>query len=230
MSVSVRTRFEIFKRDRFTCQYCGKTPPNVLLEVDHIIPQAAGGSDEETNLTTSCWECNHGKADRLLEEGTAPTVSAEITQRMAERIEQATAYTELVAQLSALQERQVQLVLDAWAQAWGAHAEERAEGTYWVMPDEHGYWIERRTVRRLLRSLPLDYLLEAVDIAAARFQWASWESVRYFYGVCHRERDRREGRPTHEIESLRLRVGELEDENGNLRISVQRLLEDAGRA
>ena len=62
MAVSTRTRFEVFKRDKFTCRYCGKASPKVVLEVDHIVPIAAGGSDEEMNLATSCWECNRGKA------------------------------------------------------------------------------------------------------------------------------------------------------------------------
>lgn len=60
---SVRTRFEVFKRDDFTCQYCGRRSPDVVLEVDHIVPRANGGSDDPINLRTSCWECNHGKSD-----------------------------------------------------------------------------------------------------------------------------------------------------------------------
>ena len=71
MSLSVRVRFEVFKRDRFTCSYCGKSPPNVLLEVDHVIPRAAGGSDDIENLTTSCQDCNRGKSAGLLAEGSA---------------------------------------------------------------------------------------------------------------------------------------------------------------
>ncbi len=63
MALSVRTRFEIFKRDSFICRYCGKKSPDVVLEVDHIIPKAEGGADDEMNLITSCWECNRGKAD-----------------------------------------------------------------------------------------------------------------------------------------------------------------------
>lgn len=62
MAVSVRTRFEIFKRDKFTCRYCGLASPDVVLEVDHIVPKCEGGSDDSINLTTSCWTCNHGKA------------------------------------------------------------------------------------------------------------------------------------------------------------------------
>jgi hypothetical protein len=62
MRISVRTRFEIFKRDHFTCLYCGRTSPDVVLEVDHIVPICEGGSDDSINLTTSCWDCNHGKS------------------------------------------------------------------------------------------------------------------------------------------------------------------------
>ena len=62
MAISVRTRFEIYKRDGFVCQYCGRKSPDVVLEVDHIVPVCNGGSDDVINLTTSCWECNRGKS------------------------------------------------------------------------------------------------------------------------------------------------------------------------
>ena len=52
MSVSKSVRFEIFARDAFTCQYCGRRPPEVVLELDHIHPRAKGGSDDLTNLIT----------------------------------------------------------------------------------------------------------------------------------------------------------------------------------
>ncbi|MBE9570319.1 MAG: HNH endonuclease [Proteobacteria bacterium] len=55
-------RWKILERDKFTCQYCGQSAPNVKLEVDHIIPCSDGGRDEEDNLTTSCYACNRGKS------------------------------------------------------------------------------------------------------------------------------------------------------------------------
>lgn len=60
--ISVRTRFEVFKRDDFTCRYCGRSTPSVVLEVDHVVPSCDGGTDDLINLVTSCWECNRGKA------------------------------------------------------------------------------------------------------------------------------------------------------------------------
>lgn len=55
-------RFEIFKRDNFTCRYCGRKSPEVVLEVDHIVAVANGGQTDPINLATSCWECNRGKS------------------------------------------------------------------------------------------------------------------------------------------------------------------------
>jgi len=37
-------------RDKFTCQYCGRKAPEVVLEVDHVFPQSKGGKDEMDNL------------------------------------------------------------------------------------------------------------------------------------------------------------------------------------
>jgi len=64
-------RFEVFKRDSFTCQYCGHKAPDVVLEVDHITPVAAGGGNEILNLVTACKSCNSGKRDRLLSDTAA---------------------------------------------------------------------------------------------------------------------------------------------------------------
>lgn len=63
MAVPKKTRFEVFKRDGFRCGYCGKTPPAVTLEVDHIEPVANGGEDDLYNLITACFDCNRGKRD-----------------------------------------------------------------------------------------------------------------------------------------------------------------------
>lgn len=56
-----KLRFEIFKRDDFTCQYCGRKAPEVKLTIDHKKAQSAGGGDEKENLLTCCEDCNMGK-------------------------------------------------------------------------------------------------------------------------------------------------------------------------
>lgn len=84
-------RFEILFRDRFRCRYCGAKAPDTRIEVfkregaenvssfwddpisengwntyqvDHIIPVAQGGSNDDANLVTCCWDCNAGKGAR----------------------------------------------------------------------------------------------------------------------------------------------------------------------
>lgn len=63
-------RFEILKRDKFKCQYCGRNPreDDIKLVVDHIIPKKKGGKNTANNLITSCQDCNLGKGDILLED------------------------------------------------------------------------------------------------------------------------------------------------------------------
>ena len=63
-----RLRFEIFKRDNFTCQYCGRKAPEVELQIDHKHPKSKGGKDRIENYITACKECNMGKGDVLLKE------------------------------------------------------------------------------------------------------------------------------------------------------------------
>lgn len=62
MAVSKHLRFEIFRRDNRTCQYCGARGPETPLTVDHVTPTALGGTDEPSNLVTACEPCNTGKA------------------------------------------------------------------------------------------------------------------------------------------------------------------------
>lgn len=61
MSVSKKDRFEIFKRDGFKCVYCGRQPPDVMLELEHIIAKSKGVTDSLDNYCTSCFDCNRGK-------------------------------------------------------------------------------------------------------------------------------------------------------------------------
>lgn len=68
VGISKGLRFKIFHRDGFVCQYCGRRPPDVVLEIDHVRPRAHGGDNDELNLLTACDECNRGKSAKLLTE------------------------------------------------------------------------------------------------------------------------------------------------------------------
>lgn len=63
--ISPKLRFEVFKRDKYVCQYCGACGPDVELEIDHVIPVSRGGTDDINNLKTACFKCNRGKGDRV---------------------------------------------------------------------------------------------------------------------------------------------------------------------
>lgn len=237
MSVSVRVRFEVFKRDRFACSYCGNHPPDVLLEVDHVIPRAAGGTDEMENLVTACWDCNRGKSDRLLDEGDRPAVSPKTVAAMQERLEQAKAYVELLSQLSGVTDAMHDHIIDYWAKAFDARVEERDGGAVWVLPG--GAWPNHATLRQFLRELDMDQILGAVDAAASKVG-ANRGNDRYFYAICWRLiRDRRSADvvPTDdETTALRLRLLTLEDELAerdetiaDLRKTIRRFREETGR-
>lgn len=71
--IAAGVRFQIFARDSFTCRYCGRCPPDVVLHVDHIEPVSAGGSNEPSNLITACQDCNSGKAANPIPEPKEPT-------------------------------------------------------------------------------------------------------------------------------------------------------------
>lgn len=58
------SRRNIFKRDKFTCQYCGAQPRSDELTIDHVLPRAQGGDSSWENCVLACVACNHRKADR----------------------------------------------------------------------------------------------------------------------------------------------------------------------
>ena len=69
MLMTKKLREFIKKRDNFTCCICCNSThvePNLLLEIDHIIPVSKGGLTAEDNLQTLCWKCNRSKSNKLL--------------------------------------------------------------------------------------------------------------------------------------------------------------------
>lgn len=60
------TRFEIFNRDKYTCQYCGQKTKQLTL--DHVIPRYRGGEHTWGNVVSACVACNRRKAGRTPKE------------------------------------------------------------------------------------------------------------------------------------------------------------------
>ncbi len=66
--MNTRIRQSILTRDNWTCRICGNSiynEPNLLMEVDHIIPISLGGKTEPNNLQVLCWRCNRSKSNNL---------------------------------------------------------------------------------------------------------------------------------------------------------------------
>lgn len=59
--ISKRLRYEVLRRDGFTCRYCGAKAPDVEITVDHVNPVVLGGSSTAENLVAACRDCNAGK-------------------------------------------------------------------------------------------------------------------------------------------------------------------------
>lgn len=87
-AISKRIRFEVFKRDKFTCQYCGSKAPDVILQVDHIEPVSKGGENTILNYVTSCFDCNSGKSNIQLSDNAVMAKQQAQMERLQERREQ----------------------------------------------------------------------------------------------------------------------------------------------
>lgn len=114
--LSVRTRFEVFKRDSFTCRYCGKSSPEVVLEVDHIVPLCEGGDDDHMNLVTACWACNSGKAGVPLSEVITGEDPHDKAILMLERERQLREYNAVLAEIRHEREEDFCELRDWWCE------------------------------------------------------------------------------------------------------------------
>ncbi|MEM9190070.1 MAG: HNH endonuclease [Myxococcota bacterium] len=59
------TRDNVFRRDDYTCQYCGRRPGKRQLSLDHVVPKSRGGPARWDNLVTACADCNRRKGHKL---------------------------------------------------------------------------------------------------------------------------------------------------------------------
>jgi hypothetical protein len=120
MAVGKGKRFEIFQRDGFTCRYCGRRPPDVILEADHVVPVTSGGTDEDANLVTSCFDCNRGKRANPLILSAFLRPDAELlwleAQQEAAEVKR---YLETVAEREALIGQAVERLRELWCELSG---------------------------------------------------------------------------------------------------------------
>jgi hypothetical protein len=153
-SLSNKVRFEVFKRDKFTCQYCGKKAPDVVLEVDHIEPVSKGGKNEIINLITSCWTCNSGKSDIKLDDNTAIEKQRKQLEILEEKREQMKMMIEWKKGLENFNSEAIELIEDYW--------NSKIEGFYL---NESG----KKTLQGLYNKFEFDEILEAIDTAIEKY-------------------------------------------------------------
>ena len=146
-SISKKLRYEVFKRDGFCCQYCGRSSPQVMLHVDHIKPVAAGGDNNIMNLITACSDCNLGKGARSLSDDAVILKEKKQLDLLNERREQLEMMMAWHKELCELDEQVVAYIASYYA-------------------DKTGYTLNKKGIQILSRSLntfSLDEALHAID-------------------------------------------------------------------
>lgn len=111
-AIPKKIRFEVYKRDKFTCQYCGQSAPEIILQIDHIIPHSKGGSNEILNLVASCEDCNAGKSDRLLSDNSVIERQKKQLKELADKYEQLQMLIHWREEIKGLGEIAAQLAID----------------------------------------------------------------------------------------------------------------------
>lgn len=165
--LSKRTRFEVFKRDGFACQYCGAHPPSVLLHADHITAVANDGDNEMDNLVTACEACNLGKGAISL--SSVPQSLADKAALVKEREDQLLGYQEI------LETRRDRIEAELWRVAELLEPGSSANG------------MDRRwtsSIRRFNNTLGVHEVLEAADIAMGKYPYGGKRTFLYFCGIC----------------------------------------------
>jgi hypothetical protein len=164
-SISKKLRFEVFKRDQFTCQYCGAHPPSAILHVDHIHPVAKGGDNDMDNLVTACESCNQGKAARTLAD--VPKSLQERAKEVIEREAQIKGYQAAIGAKKRRIEEEAEQVRDVYESF------------------NPGYTLNDKamvSVRMFVERLGAHAVSDAMEYAHSRAR--KNEEFRYFCGVC----------------------------------------------
>lgn len=167
--ISKKMRFEVFKRDNFTCQYCGRHAPDVILECDHIKPVADGGKNTMLNLITSCRDCNRGKGKTTLLDKTEINKQFGELEQLSEKREQMIMLLKWRAELVNLENEQINSIAD-------------------ILCDKGMYLNDysRKKVRMLIRKYGFDEVLVASEISYEKYMH---EGINYAVdkmgGICY---------------------------------------------
>jgi hypothetical protein len=152
--ISKKIRFEVFKRDSFTCQYCGRSAPEVVLHLDHIHPVSKDGEEDVLNYLTACNDCNAGKGARLLSDNSEIIKQKQQLDDLQARREQIEMMLEWREGLKSLNSDTIDIAVaafDAASPGWSTN--------------ENG----RKSISRLVKTFGLQAVLDAIDVAAEQY-------------------------------------------------------------
>lgn len=174
--VSKKLRFEVFKRDSFCCQYCGRSAPDVILEVDHLKPVAEGGKNTMLNLITSCRDCNRGKGKTLISDNQAVVKQKVALDELNEKRLQMEMMLQWKMELEKLMDEQIDLV------------------SVFLLDDPENYCLSdtaRKEVKSLIRRFGFPLVYEASEIAESRYYTVGMR-LQKLGGICYNIKRRRE--------------------------------------
>lgn len=181
-----KLRFEVFKRDSFTCQYCGRKAPDVVLQADHIEPVALGGSDEILNLITSCQPCNAGKGATALDDHQVLEKQRDELEGLEERRQQITMMLEWRDELQGLRLDEVDLIATRIGERTGLRP--NASGKSDVRK-----WIDRYSFETVMRAVDdaFDaYLMYDGDEADEESWNVAFRKIARFASIIEQEADK----------------------------------------
>lgn len=154
-AIPKKVRFEVFKRDKFTCQYCGAKAPDVVLQIDHIKPVAHDGENDIMNLVTACEDCNQGKGERELSDDSAIKAQRNQLERLAEQREQLELMYQWQLELVKKPNDQAQIVCD-------------------LISDMTGYEIYesgKKDIKKWINQFGLETVLDSARISFTQYEF-----------------------------------------------------------
>lgn len=148
-AITKTVRFEVFKRDSFTCQYCGRKAPEAVLNVDHIKPVAKGGGNDLFNLITSCFDCNSGKSDRSLSDSSIIEKQRAQIEALEEKRQQLEMMLKWREEMSSLADMQIKVI----------------DNRFWELSGkQYGLCDENiKDAKKLVKKYGVEKVLDAVD-------------------------------------------------------------------
>jgi hypothetical protein len=183
-AISKKIRFEIFKRDSFTCQYCGKSAPDVILNVEHINPVAKGGENDLLNLITACLNCNQGKGTRTLSDSTTIEKQKKQLDELNSRREQLEMMMKWKEGMKSLEQQSIDYAVNYW--------NEKIKRFNFKISD-----MGVQKIGIYIRKFSLNEILSAIDIAIDTYVYRFSNSVNNenieeafnkIPGICHNKK------------------------------------------